>query len=153
MELVKWRGNGISDPFSSLRQLQDEINELFDLDRFPTSAGLFDRAFSPSIDMIEEKDNFTVVCEAPGMNEDDLDVNISSNVLTIKGKKADSEEEENKGRYYRKEIWSGSFQRTISLPSSVDNQKISAELKNGMLKVILPKREESKPKQITVAVK
>ena len=153
MELTKWNGNSIYDPFSGLKQLQDEINSLFELDRFPSSAGLFDRSFSPSIDLIEGKDDYTIRCEAPGMEDKDLDVNISANVLTIKGRREESSEDKGEGRYYRREIRSGSFQRTVALPASVDSEKVSAELKNGVLTVVLPKREEAKPRQISVDVK
>jgi len=114
--------------------------------------GLFDRSFSPAVDVVENPQDFTVSCELPGLDQKDIDVSIASNVLTIKGQKKD-EREEKKNKFYRKESWSGSFQRTLPLPSSVDGEKIKAELKNGILTIVLPKREEAKAKQITVNVK
>jgi len=152
MALVKWRNKDPYDPWTDLRSLQEEINDLFDIDRLPSITGLFDRKDSPSIDIIEGETEFTVTCELPGMEQKDLDISITSNVLTIKGEKRNEKEAKN-GKYFKKEIWSGSFQRTLSLPSSVDSEKVNAQLKDGILTVALPKKEEAKPKQITVNVK
>ena len=93
-----------------------------------------------------------MTCELPGLEQKDIDVTIASNVLTIKGQRK-NEWEEKRGKVYRKESWSGSFQRTLPLPTSVDGEKIKAELKDGILTITLPKREEAKPKQIAVNVK
>ncbi|MBN2443047.1 MAG: Hsp20/alpha crystallin family protein [Spirochaetales bacterium] len=149
---MRWKNKDSYDPWSYLNQLQNEINELFDVDQVYTSRGLYDRTSAVAIDVIETADDIVVTCELPGINEKDLDVSITSNVLTIKGKKAEDQETK-KGKYYRKETWSGGFQRTISLPGSVDSEKIVAGLKNGMLTVTLPKKEEAKPKQISVNLK
>jgi HSP20 family protein len=154
MALVKWNNNkDVYDPLAGLRTLQDEINDLFNLDRFPSTTGLFDRrSASPAIDVVEGANNLTVTCELPGMDQNDIDVSIASNVLTIKGVKKD-EREEKKEKFYRKESWSGSFQRTLPLPATIDVEKINADFKDGILTVKLPKREEAKPKQITVKIK
>jgi len=98
---------------------------------------------------MDGENEYTLSCELPGLEQKDIDVSIASNVLTIKGRKKD-EQEEKKGRYYRKESWSGSFQRTFSLPVSVDAEKINAQLQDGVLTVTLPKKDAAKPKQITV---
>jgi HSP20 family protein len=153
MALVKWDNKDLYDPWASLRSLQDEINDLFNLDRFPSTTGLFDRrSSSPAIDVIEGANDLTVTCELPGMDQNDIDVSIASNVLTIKGTKRDDREEK-KEKFYRKESWSGSFQRTLPLPGTVDIDKINADFKDGILTVKLPKKEEAKPKQITVKIK
>jgi HSP20 family protein len=149
MAIVRWKNRDLYDPWASL---QDEINELFDIDRSQAERGLFDHRFSPSIDIVEGNHVFTVSCELPGLEEKDIDVSIASNVLTIKGEKK-SENEVKKDKYFRKESWSGSFQRTLPLPASVDSQNVNAELKNGILIIKLPKTEEAKTKQITVNVK
>ncbi|MBN1524064.1 MAG: Hsp20/alpha crystallin family protein [Spirochaetales bacterium] len=135
-----------------MRSLQESINDLFEIDRSPNSMGLFDRNVSPAADVVENENEFTVTCELPGIDQKDIDVSITSNVLTIKGEKKDSHEEK-KGKFYKKETWSGSFQRTIALPVDVEKDNISAELKDGMLVITLPKKEESKPKQISVNIK
>jgi HSP20 family protein len=152
MAIIKWKRDDLYNPWSELDRLQDEINDLFDLDRLPSTSGLFDRPVSPAIDIVENADAFEVLCELPGIDLKDINVSITSNVLTIKGVKK-VEKEEKKEKYYRKESRSGSFQRTLSLPTAVDAEKIAAELKNGILTITLPKREEEKPKQITVNLK
>ncbi|MBN2655664.1 MAG: Hsp20/alpha crystallin family protein [Spirochaetales bacterium] len=152
MAIVKWKNPKLYDPWADLRSLQNEINDLFNYDRMPGSTGLFDRSVTPAIDFVEGENDYTVKCELPGLEQKDIDVSIASNVLTIKGSKEDNREE-TKGKYYKKEIWSGSFQRTISLPATVDSEKISAQLKDGLLTITLPRKEETKPKQISVSVK
>lgn len=150
MNLVR-RRNGETNQMTEFDRLRDEINRLFDVDSWPESTGLFDRSFSPSLDVVEHDDEFAVSVDLPGVSEKDIDITVANNVLTIRGEK--SEQKEEKGRYYRKETWSGSFQRTISLPNTVDAEKVEAGMKNGVLTVRLPKREEAKPKRISVNVK
>lgn len=138
-------------PMSEFDRLRDEINRLFDFDAWPETTGLFDRSFSPSLDVVEGDDDFVVSVDLPGVSEKDIDITVANNVLTIRGEKKGENEE--KGTYYRKETWSGSFQRTISLPNTVDADKVDANMKNGVLSVRLPKREEAKPKRISINVK
>jgi HSP20 family protein len=148
MNLTSWR-RGI-DPVGELDRLQNEINRLFDYDN-GANGGLLDRAVSPALDVVEDDDTFTVYMDLPGVEEKNIDVSIASNVLTIKGTKELPELGEDV-KVYRQEEWEGSFQRTLSLPHSVDTQKVQAQMKNGVLTVTLPKREETKPKQIKVDV-
>jgi len=152
MAIIRWKDRDMYDPWGDFKKLQNEINSLFDFDRFPATTGLFDRSFSPALDVIENSQDFTVKCELPGLDQKDIDVSIASNVLTIKGQKRD-EREEKKGKYYKKESWSGSFQRTLPLPASIENDKIQAEFKEGILTITLPKKEEAKTKQIAVNIK
>ena len=158
MAIVRWKNRDLAypwdknDPWADFKNLQDEINDLFNIDRYPEATGLFDRSISPAIDVLEEDHQFTVICELPGLNQKDLDVSIASNILTIKGEKKD-ENINKKGKYYKKESWTGNFQRTLSLPASVDPEKISAQLTDGILTITLPKKEEAKTKQITVNIK
>lgn len=148
MNLTSWR-RGL-DPVGELDRLQSEINRLFDYD-YGTNGGLLDREVSPALDVVEDENNFSVYMDLPGVEEKDVDVSIASNVLTVKGTKKLPELGENV-KLYRQEEWEGSFQRTLSLPHSVDTQKVQAQLKNGVLVVTLPKREEVKPRQIKVDV-
>lgn len=152
MDLIKRNTNYLPNSWNSLRSLQKEINDLFDNDFFPASDGLFDRSYSPAIDVVEGNDSYVVSCELPGLTESDIDVQVADNVLTIKGEKK-SDSEENSERWYKKETWCGSFQRTLPMPSGIDGEKISGELENGILRLTLPKKEEAKPKQISVKVK
>lgn len=141
----------VYDPFRELRQLQNEINDLFDFDRHPGTEGLFDRNFLPALDVVENSDGFTVSCELPGLDQKEIDINLASNVLTIRGEKK-TDKTDKGARVFRREIRGGSFQRTLSLPESVDSEKVTAELKDGILSITLPKREDAKPKQISVNV-
>lgn len=140
------------DPVDEFTRLQDEINRLFDFDTPNGMTGLFDRHISPSIDVVEKDDEIVVHCDLPGIEKEDVDISLANNVLTIKGEKK-SEEKKEKSRKYRNETWSGSFQRTISLPEIVDPEKVDATMKNGVLTVMLAKQEDKKPKQINVKVK
>ena len=151
MAIVRLR-NDVWDPLDEIERLQAGINELFDFPRFPTRRGLFDRSMSPAIDVTENDEGYAVTCDLPGVDRKDINLSLASNVLTIKGEK--KEESKTEGReVYRKETWGGSFQRTISLPTEVDSGKIEAELKDGVLRITLHKREEVKPKQIELKVK
>lgn len=153
MDIVRWKKPEMYDPWGEFKRLQNEINDLFNYNRSPATEGLFDRPFSPAVDVIEGADDYTVVCEIPGVDKKDLELSITSNVLTIKGEK--KHEDESKGKdVYRREMWKGSFQRTISLPGGIDNGKnIDAELKDGILTLVIPKKEDSKPRQISVKSK
>ena len=155
MAITKWKKEDRFDPWSDFNALQNEINELFDINRYPSTTGLFDRNVSPAMDVIEKEHEFRLISELPGFEKDDFEISIASNVLTIKGSKKQELEEKDsaKGKFYRKESWSGSFQRTFPLPASVDTNRIDAELKDGILNVVLPKKEEAIPKQISVNVK
>ena len=83
---------------------------------------------------------------------EDLDISIANNVLTIKGEKKYEKKVEDE-KIYKKETWDGSFQRTLSLPNSIDVDKVEAVLKDGILKITLPKHEDAKPKTISVKAK
>ena len=149
MAMLQWRQG--FDPLQELERLQQEINTLFDTEQGEQNTGLFDRTVSPAIDVLETDDDFKVVCNLPGVEDKDIDVSVADNVLTIKGEKKQHNPDEN-AKVYRREDWSGSFQRTLSLPRSVDAEKIDAELKDGVLQLTMPKREEVKPRQIDVKV-
>jgi len=150
MAIIRWKDRDLYDPWNNFKALQKEINNLFEVDPFQVSTGLFDRSFSPAIDAVEDANEYTITCELPGLDQKEIDVSIASNVLTIKGEK---KLEEKKGKYYKRESWAGSFQRTLPLPVQVDAEKIRAELKDGILTIVLPKKEEVKPKQIAVNIK
>jgi len=152
MNLVRRKENQVSRPVNELDRLHDEINKLFDFGWNRDSTGLFDGVSAPSMDVVENDGEFLVRCDLPGVKKDDVELSISSNVLTIKGEKHDEQAKE-ETKYYRRESWSGSFQRSIALSESVDPDKVEAELKDGVMTIRLPKREELKPKQIAISVK
>jgi HSP20 family protein len=151
MALVRWYDRDL-EPVGTFDWLQRQINELFDFPRFPESQGLFDRRVSPVIDVVEHADRFTVECDLPGIDQKDIDISIASGVLTIRGEKK-TEKKSEKTKVYKKETWEGSFQRTVSLPSGVDGDKVEATFTDGVLKITLPKREEAKTKRIELKAK
>ena len=106
---------------------------------------------TPAVDVYEEKDEIVVKAELPGMDKNDIEVNISDSELTLKGQKKKEEkiEEEN---YYRCERSYGAFLRSVELPKDVQADKIKASFKNGILEVRLPKTEEAKTREIKVKV-
>ncbi len=134
------------NPFLSL---QNEVDRLFSdfTDFFPTSQfnwGQFEKMdLSPSMDVVEDKEHFCVQLEMPGMDEKDVTVSISDNVLTISGEKSSSKKNEGK-KFISREISYGKYERSISLPATVDVAKAKATFKKGMLWVDLPKKLESK---------
>ena len=148
MDPMRWR-NGSTDPFQEFENLQDEINRLFDVARVPESRGIFERTFSPAVDVIENPDSFEVLCDVPGMEIADMEISIAGSVLTIKGEKKPSVEKDG-ARTYREEMRVGRFQRTLQLPLAVDPARVDAVLKDGILAITLPKHEELKPRQIAV---
>lgn len=151
MELTRWRNSNLPEPMDEFDRLQDEINKLFDW-TYPSNRGLFDRSLSPAVDVVETSDEIVLTCDLPGVKKDDLDLSISRNVITIKGEKKGEQKKEG-AKTFRKETWSGSFQRTLSLPETVDPDKVEASMKEGVLTVKIAKREEVKPRQISVNVK
>ncbi len=148
MDMLAWR-DGIADPFRDFEDLQDEINRLFDLARGPEPRGIFERTFSPALDVVENPDSYGIICDLPGIDIKDVEIQMSGNVLTIKGEKK-KEMKAGTERVFREEVTAGRFQRTLQLPLPVDPDKVEAVLKDGVLKIIVAKKEEHKPKQITV---
>ena len=105
--------------------------------------------FEPAFDVKENKDAFEFKADLPGMNEKDVDVKLTENRLTISGKR-EQEKTDKSDTYYCYERLYGTFTRAFTLPDGVDADKISAEMKNGVLTLKLPKRPEKQPKKINV---
>ncbi len=149
MALVKY------DPWRDVLSLRDEIDRLFE-DFFPVRAGerrdYLAEVWAPAVDIYETKDDVVVKAELPGMNKEDIKINIVDNSLVIEGEKKQEKEikEEN---YYRVERRYGAFRRVIDIPVPVKTEGIEATYKDGVLEIKLPKKEEAKPKEIEVKVK
>ena len=106
---------------------------------------------TPAVDLFEEKDEIVVKAELPGIDRDNIDVNLSDHTLTIKAEKK-KEEEAKEENYYRSERSYGSYVRTLHLPTDVRPDKVKATFKNGVLEIRMPKTEEAKAKEIKVKV-
>lgn len=111
-----------------------------------------DRMFEnlmPAVDVYQDKDNIFVETQLAGIDPEKVDISIENDVLTIKGESEKKSEVEDKN-YYRKEIRRGNFYRSVPLPSRVIGEKASAEAVNGILKIVVPKAPEAKPKTIKI---
>lgn len=124
---------------------------LWHLENLPTVDSLFEfeGLRLPSLDVIDRDSEVVVRAEMPGIEKKDLKVSLADNVLSIKGQ-SNKEEKEEKGDYYRHEISSSSYARSVSVPTGVDASKIVANLKDGILEIKLPKMESSKKHNIEV---
>jgi len=139
------------EPFRGLSTLQDQFNRLFNESfRNHTEESAL-TTWAPAVDIYETPNELVVKADLPEVNEKDIDVRVENNLLTIRGERKfeKSVTEEN---FLRVERAYGAFSRSFSLPNTVNSETIGAEYKNGVLTVTLPKREESKPRQVKVTV-
>ncbi|MEQ1558037.1 MAG: Hsp20/alpha crystallin family protein [Methyloglobulus sp.] len=137
------------EPFNVLTQLQRELDRFREGDE--SNGRIATAEWAPAVDIKEEKDRFVIHADLPGVNPEDIDVNMENGVLTIKGEK-NTEAKTQKDNYKRVERIYGSFYRRFSLPDTADNEAINAKAKNGVLDIVIPKREAVKPKKISVVV-
>src|SRR5262249_27413308 len=139
------------DPFRDLRTLQEEVNRLFtgNLARNFEDEGIARGAWSPSVDIYENKDHIVLEAELPGMSREDFDLSVENNVITLRGERH-FEKKEDSDNYHRVERAYGSFLRSFTLPSTVTTDGAVADYRNGVLRVTLPKREETKARRIEV---
>ena len=146
-DLMKW------SQLPGMSSIQEVLNWMFD--RFFRGGELSEIGTAgmwlPPIDLSETPDKITVKAEIPGMDPKEIDISIQGDTLIIKGEKKEEKEEKGKN-YYRMERRYGSFSRSVDLPTSVDTNKVTAECKNGVLEITMQKKEEVKPKQISVKV-
>ncbi|HUK13269.1 MAG TPA: Hsp20/alpha crystallin family protein [Thermoanaerobaculaceae bacterium] len=146
--IVRW------DPFREMHSLQDRLNRAFEdvwgrsrrpEDEFVTGSWM------PPVDVRETKDALEITAELPGIEPKDVEVSVENGILTLKGsrtfeKAADGE------TYHRVERSYGAFERSFTLPTNVDTEKVKAVYRSGVLHLTLPKREEAKPKSISIKV-
>lgn len=107
--------------------------------------------FSPRVNIRETDDKVALTFELPGMNKNDIKVVVKDGVLNVSGQREFKNEEKN-DEYVRRELRSGSFSRSFTLPDTIDADKIDADYKNGLLEVVMSKREEVKPKEVEVKI-
>src|SRR5882672_11896056 len=140
------------DPFRDLRTLQEEVNRLFstNLTRAFGDEGIGRGAWAPSVDIYENKDQIVLEAELPGMKQEDFDLAIENNVITLRGERQ-FEKTDEADNYHRVERSYGSFTRSFTLPQTVSSEGATAEYRNGVLRVTLPKREETKSRRIEIS--
>jgi HSP20 family protein len=133
------------DPFEMMQELMgaDPFREL--------SRGIVGEStgFLPSFEVKETKDSFIFKADLPGIKEDDLEISLSGNMLTISGQRQEEKKDEG-DRYYAYERSYGSFTRSFTLPDGADPEHVQAELKDGVLTLVVPKKPEVQPKRIAV---
>jgi HSP20 family protein len=140
------------DPFRQVRSLQDEVNRLF-TSAFPTGQGREDMmggAWYPRVDIFENSDNLVLEAELPGMTKNDFELSFENNVLTLKGERKFEKKDEG-DNYHRVERAYGEFTRSFTLPPTVTAENAKAEFENGILRVTLQKREETKARKIEIS--
>jgi HSP20 family protein len=145
-ELTPWK----PFEFDRLRREMDRVWDSFFEGR-PSRRTREEGEWLPSLDVSETKSDLVVKAELPGMEAKDIEISLNEGLLTIKGEKKQEREEKEEG-YHLIERSYGTFTRSIRLPKDVQSDKIKASFKNGVLKVILPKSEEAKKKEIKIKV-
>jgi HSP20 family protein len=149
MAIVRWL-----DPFRDLSTIQERMNQIFE-DALARNRGreegIRSGMWTPAVDIYENTDSVVVKAELPGVEKDQISVEVKDGILSLRGERK-FEKEVKEESYHRIERAYGSFQRSFSLPVSVDQEKVTAKFRDGVLEVKLPKKEQAKPKQIKVNV-
>lgn len=145
MSIIKY------DPFRELRGLQDEMNRLFmtNFSRAGDESDLMRGAWSPQVDIFENKNEIVLEAELPGIKPDEVEISIENNVLTLHGERKFEKKDEG-DNFHRVERSYGSFTRSFTLPPTVSSENANAEFENGLLRLTLAKREEAKPRRIEI---
>lgn len=134
MSIIRW----------SPRSMWPDLEEFFDVPGTMT-------AFTPAVDVYEDKDHVIVETPLAGIKPENVEIEIEDNVLKLSGHTEHTNEVDEKN-YYRREVRAGSFYRTVALPKAVDGDKAEAKFHDGILKITVPKKDEAKPKKISVQV-
>ena len=146
MVVTRW------DPFRELATLQNRVNTLFqDYGRGSNDELTTSGSFAPAVDVYEDEHKVTLKLEIPGVNQDDVDIRVENNTLTVRGERK-FEKEEKEENFHRIERRYGSFFRSFTVPNTVNTENVKAGYDAGVLRVELEKRAEAKPKQIKVQV-
>jgi HSP20 family protein len=143
MALVRW------DPIRELDSLQSDMNRLFDRFFEGRTGNGTSRRWIPAMDLLETEDHLVLRGDLPGLTEDDIDIEIKDNVLTVSGERRGDKEEKGEG-YYRVERAFGSFSRSLTLPQGVDADRVEANFDKGVLEVRIPKPAEAKPTRVQI---
>jgi HSP20 family protein len=141
--VIRW------DPFRNLTNLQEQVNRLFESNFRGRTDESAQTTWAPSVDIYETENELVLKADLPEVSEKDIDIHVENNMLTVRGERK-FEQKVKEENYLRIERSYGSFSRSFSLPNTVDNEAIKAEYKNGVLTVFMPKRAESKPKQVKI---
>lgn len=152
-ELTTWKPFRDLAPFSDFDRMRREMDRLWDsfFEGDVERRGREDSVWLPSVDVSETKNDLVVKAELPGMNPKDIDISLTDGHLMIKGQKKQEKEEKDEDYHFVERSY-GSFVRAVHLPKEVQHEKISASYKNGVLKIVLPKSQEAKTKEVKIKV-
>jgi len=146
MSLIRW------DPYRRMVSLQQAMNRLFDegIGRYSGETSWEAGSDLPvPVDVYETENELVVRASLPGIKPEDVEISVTDNTLVIRGEYGDEQESESE-TFYLRERRHGTFQRSIALPLNLDTDKVEAIAKDGVLKLEIPKTEETKPKRISV---
>jgi HSP20 family protein len=145
MTIVRW------EPFRELGTLQSEMNRLFNsvFDSPGQGNGGTLRRWMPAMDLLETEDHFVLRADLPGMDQDDVKIELEDTTLTVSGERKAEHESGGEG-YYRVERAFGTFARTLTLPQGVDPEAVDASFDRGVLEIRIPKPEARKPRRIEI---
>jgi HSP20 family protein len=145
MAIIRW------DPFRDIITLREKMNRLFE--DAVTARGeekdMISSTWTPSVDIYETENSLVLTAEVPGVDENNIEIKIEDNTLSLNGERI-FEKETSEENYHRIERSYGSFYRSFTIPRNVDQEKIKAEHDNGVLRITMPKKPESKPKTVKV---
>ena len=148
MALIQWHGDG-GIAFKDLADIQDRFNRILEGGFFGRGSVEHGTSKFPPVDIRADAENVYLIAEVPGVAPESLDVSITGDTLTIKGERKAAQLPDEK--FHRRERGVGHFTRMVSLPERVDADRIQASLKDGVLRVTLPKAESAKPRTIKIA--
>jgi HSP20 family protein len=145
MAIIRW------DPFRDMVTLREKMNRLFEdsLANKGEDKDFMASNWAPAVDIYETGNELVLTAEVPGIEEKDIEIKIEDNTLTLKGERK-FEKETKEENFHRIERSYGSFFRAFALPNSIDTDRIQAEYENGVLKIVMPKRQELKPKTVKI---
>ncbi len=144
MAIQRW------DPFKELTNLKSQMDKIFE-NLLGEGEEIKTGSWVPPVDIYETENEIVIKAEVPGVSQGDVEIKVEDDTLIIRGEKK-FERDMEKETYHRAERVYGKFQRTFILPKSIEKDKIKATLKHGVLTIILPKKEEVKPKEISIQV-
>lgn len=149
MALIRW------EPVRELSSLQTDMNRLFNTFFDAPAPGSHDngpaRRWVPPMDLVEIDDHFVLRADLPGLTQDDVNLEVEDDVLTVSGERKAEHEEQREG-FYRVERSFGAFRRSLTLPEGVDAEGVEARFQHGVLEVRIPKPEERKPRRVAIRV-
>jgi HSP20 family protein len=146
MAITRW------DPFRDMFALQNRVNSLYqEFNRGQSDETVSTAAFVPAVDIYEDEHKIVLKLEVPGMKQEDLDIRLENNTLTVRGERK-FEKEEKEENFHRIERRYGSFYRAFTVPTTLNTENVKADYDAGVLRIELEKRAEAKPKQIKVQV-